>query len=374
MNSYLKRRAWYQFTDTFASASTDFSVPIGMPKTGVVATLGPQSTDPAMLHDLIVEGVNVFRLNFSHKRGKDEDAKYAQLIALIRDLSRRLMKPVYIMADIQGPKIRLGDLVGSYTVLENDQVVTIVSAAHTNDDRIPLNHEPFVRSLAPQDHLLIGDGEIELVVTQTSGDQITCKVLVGGELGSRKGVAAPHANLIFPAITPKDQVDIQFALEHGVDFFAMSFVRTADDIRALQALVGAVPILAKIELPAAVDNLSEIIEVASAVMVARGDLGLHLPLQQVALHQKHIISESNQADKLVITATEMMISMVNSPRPTRAEVSDVTNAILDGTNMVMLSNETAMGSYPVESIRWFLRIIREVEQYLASYRPGDIAA
>ena len=333
-----------------------------MNKTKIVCTIGPASNSAEVLERLMRAGMNVARLNFSH----GTQAEHARVIALIRRISRRLDKPVAVLQDLAGPKIRIGRIANGPIVLEPGAIFTLTGRKVPGDARtVPISYPAMVADVGKGDTLLLSDGALELEVASVSGKDIRCKVVIGGPLSSFKGINLPTGTLRAPCLTAKDRDDLRFGLKNGVDYVAMSFVRSADDIAAVRRHIrrcgGAAPVIAKIEKHEALDNMDAIIEAADGLMVARGDLGVETPLEKVPQVQKTIIRKSVAAGKPVITATQMLRSMVESPRPTRAEVTDVANAILDGTDAVMLSEETAMGRYPVEAVAMMSRIAREAE-------------
>jgi pyruvate kinase len=345
-------------------------------RTKIVATIGPASQDVGMLRAMIRAGMDVARINFSHG---DHDT-HARNIANIRDLAAEENAVVAIMADLQGPKLRLGTLVKDpLELIEGDQV-TLTARQTLDPDQpfvVPMPHPDVLRDLNVENRLLIDDGQLELVVRSRAGDDVVCEVVTGGPLKSRKGVSIPDANLSLSSITEKDREDVRFALEQGVDYIAMSFVRSAEDMRELGWLVrhlnGEAALIAKIEKAEAVNNIDAILEHSDGVMVARGDLGVETPAERVPVYQKNIIHRCNRAGKPVITATQMLNSMIESPRPTRAEASDVANAIFDGTDAIMLSGETAVGKYPLQSVEMMVRIAHIAEQYLRDHQelhPG----
>lgn len=340
-------------------------------KTKIVATIGPSSWDEDVIRRIIRAGMNVARINFSH--GDHESHK--RTIDTIRRVAQEENAVVAIMCDIQGPKIRIGQLKEPIQLKKGDQVILTLEEADGTDNVIPLPHPEFIRDISPDMHLLLDDGNLELIVRETASRQLFANVIIGGTLSSRKGVMAPNAYLTLSAITEKDRSDIEFALSQEADYLAMSFVRSPDDIRELRWLMrhigGEAGVIAKIEKHEALDDIEAIIEVCDGIMVARGDLGLETPAEEVPFHQKRIIQLCNQASKPVITATQMLSSMVDSPRPTRAEASDVYNAIVDGTDAVMLSNETASGKFPVEAVETMATIAAIAEQNIWHNRPQN---
>ena len=341
-------------------------------RTKIVATIGPACRNEEVLRGLIRAGMDVARLNMSH----GTHAEHAADITAIRRLAAEAGAPVAIIADLQGPKLRIGALDPDPLVLMDG--TTVVLASSPGPGEIPLPHPELIAGVHSGDRLLLDDGEIELRVEDKGPGRLVCRVIAGGLLYSHKGIAAPGGTGLLDALTEKDRNDARFALEHGVDYLALSFVRAAADIRALRELVeettgdrNAVGIIAKIEKREALDNFDAILEESDAVMVARGDLGVEISVEEVPLVQKKIIRRCNRAGIPVITATQMLQSMVTAPRPTRAEASDVANAILDGTDAVMLSGETAVGRYPVRAVEVMDRIARIVEPRLYPRSDDD---
>jgi pyruvate kinase len=332
-------------------------------RTKIVATIGPASGGRACLRNLLEAGVDGARLNLSH--GTHEE--HAERVRLLRELQAEHGRPVALIADLQGPKLRVGALPAP-RMLEKGEDVELVGGETADDGALPVSPAVIGDVLRPGHDVLIDDGLIRLRVEQVARGRIRCAVLVGGEVGPHKGVNLPGVPLPVPSLTPKDIDDLGFALALGVDFVALSFVRSASDIRELRSLVDAArspaQVIAKIEKAEAMDDLDGVLAEADAVMVARGDLGVEIGPAAVPLLQKRIIRQSLDRGKPVITATQMLESMVHSPEPTRAEASDVANAILDGTSAVMLSGETAVGEYPVEAVRTMDSIAREVEPSL----------
>ncbi len=327
----------------------------------IISTLGPSSTSPEVIANLFEAGADVFRLNFSH--GQHEEHK--ELYDSIRKIEADYNRPIGIIADLQGPKIRVGNFVDKKIVLGNSVNFTLDSDQDKdgNEKRVSISNPEIYPSLEPGVELLLDDGKLKLVVEQNNGDSIDTKVLVGGILSNHKGINIPGAILPMSALTEKDRRDLQFALNIGVDWIALSFVQRPEDVAEARALVvGRAGVLAKLEKPLAIEHLKQIVELADAIMVARGDLGVEAPPEDVPGLQKKIIRRARSEGKPVIVATQMMESMINSPTPTRAEASDVATAVFDGADAVMLSAETAAGEYPVEAVSIMDRIIRSAEQ------------
>ena len=327
----------------------------------IISTLGPSSTSPEVIANLFEAGADVFRLNFSH--GQHEEHK--ELYDSIRKIEADYNRPIGIIADLQGPKIRVGNFVDKKIVLGNSVNFTLDSDQDKDGDekRVSISNPEIYPSLEPGVELLLDDGKLKLVVEQNNGDSIDTKVLVGGTLSNHKGINIPGAILPMSALTEKDRRDLQFALDIGVDWIALSFVQRPEDVAEARALVvGRAGVLAKLEKPLAIEHLKQIVELADAIMVARGDLGVEAPPEDVPGLQKKIIRRARSEGKPVIVATQMMESMINSPTPTRAEASDVATAVFDGADAVMLSAETAAGEYPVEAVSIMDRIIRSAEQ------------
>jgi pyruvate kinase len=332
----------------------------------IVCTIGPASDSEEMMRELMLRGMNVARLNFSH--GSHED--HARVIRRLRKVARDLGRTICILQDLQGPKIRTGRLKDRLAVtLQTGQTITITSRdVMGTAELISTTYQELARDVKPGEHILLSDGRIELVVREVSGTDIICDVLNGGTLGEHQGINLPGTNVSIPSLTPKDEDDLDFGLKHAVDLVAISFVRTADDVvqarRAIVSRGGVTPLIAKLEKPQAIDNLDSILEVANGVMVARGDLGVEVAPEKVPLIQKHVIRRALDFRKPVITATQMLESMTENPRPTRAEASDVANAIFDGSDAVMLSGESAVGKYPREAVEMMARIVAEAEANL----------
>lgn len=334
-----------------------------MRNTKIVCTIGPTSDSPEMLTKLLQCGANVLRLNFSH----GDHHEHGRRIALIKKLREELGVPAPIMLDTKGPEIRLGKFKDGSVELCEGQMFTIATDDVLGDEvRTSISYKGIVDDVAIGSKILIADGLVELKVERISGNEVECVVVNGGEIGNNKGVNLPGARVKLPAITGKDVEDIKFGIENGIDYIATSFVRKASDVLELRSLLERydgrhVQIIAKIENREGLNNVDSIIEVSDGIMVARGDLGVEIPTEEVPVAQKMIISKCINAGKIVITATQMLDSMIRNPRPTRAEASDVANAIYDGTDAVMLSGETAIGKYPLESLLTMARIAEKVD-------------
>lgn len=332
----------------------------------IVCTIGPASRDPETLLGLINAGMDVARLNFSH----GDQASHAETIQRIREAADAAGKPIAILGDLQGPKLRVGAMPdGGVPLVGGETLVLTTERMLGGPGRVPVQYEQLPQAVEPGDRILIDDGLLELVVTAVADPEITTRVITGGVLNSNKGLNLPRAALSIPAITPKDREDLAFAIEQGLDWIALSFVRTAeevwdlkDEVRALSLFGHRTPVMAKIEKPEAIQNIDAIIAAVDGIMVARGDLGIEMSPEEVPMLQKMIIAKCNAAGKPVITATQMLDSMIRNPRPTRAEASDVANAILDGSDAIMLSGETASGKYPLEAVSTMARIAAVAEQ------------
>jgi len=331
-------------------------------QTKIVATVGPASDEPDVLRQMLRSGVDVVRLNFSHA-----SHDYARtMVRRTRSIAEEINRPVAILQDLCGPKIRVGQLYRGHVELEPGQRIVITTRAITgNAESISTNYEGFARDVKPGDRILLDDGQIEFRAVSTSSEEVVAEVVFGGTLLAHKGINLPGVELSCPSLTAKDAADLVLGIELDVDFVALSFVRSGDDMKHLRSAMGDngadIPIIAKIEKPEALDDLDEILAISDGIMVARGDLGVELGAEQVPIAQKNIISEANQLGVPVITATQMLESMTEHPRPTRAEASDVANAILDGTDAVMLSAETSIGRYPSRSVRTMAEIAVQVE-------------
>lgn len=345
----------------------------------IVGTLGPSSNDEGIIRNLILSGLDIARLNFSH----GTHAEHAERIRTLRKLSEELGKPVSILMDLQGPKLRIGELPAEGLDLVANQFVVLSS----NEDHpliddlttfIPFEVPDLHKALKPGNHILLDDGHLEFEVLSIDGTSIHAKVILGGKLTSHKGVNLPGAQLNIPVLTKKDLTDLEFGLEHGVDAIAISFVKDENDILNVRNVIkqlsphrSGIPIIAKMERPEAISNLEKIIQVTDGVMVARGDMGVEMSPAVVPVVQKEIIRSANHHAKIVITATQMLDSMINNPRPTRAEAADIANAIFDGTDAVMLSGETAAGKYPLESVQMMNSIVLEAEKHMEEWAHMD---
>ncbi|MEW5868935.1 MAG: pyruvate kinase [Chloroflexota bacterium] len=337
----------------------------------IVATLGPASQDEETIRQLLLAGVDIARLNFSH--GTHEE--HAETVQRLRRASQQTGHPIAIMQDLQGPKMRTGQLQDGQVTLQADQKLTLTTHPVLGNERvISVDIPGLVDACQPGQRILLDDGNLELQVTAVKADHVETQVILGGVLLPHKGVNLPGASLCIDGFTPKDQEDLTFGLQIGVDAIAVSFVRNAADVgrvcEAIQDLAPNAPpppVIAKLERPEALDNLEDILLTADGVMVARGDLGVEMPPETVPIAQKRIIEAANSHSRVVITATQMLDSMIHNPRPTRAEASDVANAIFDGTDAVMLSGETASGKYPVQAVQMMASIIAQAEQNMSEW-------
>lgn len=332
----------------------------------IVATLGPASSTPEIFRQLVRAGLDVARLNFSHGT---HDQK-TELIRMVRKISKEECKPICILADLQGPKIRTGKLKGHKPVqlIAGKRLTITPREIEGTAALVGTTFKTLAENLEPGSRILLSDGLIELRVEAVKGGDVTCEIINGGMLGENKGINLPGIAVNVPSLTEKDEEDLIFAIGQGVDTVAVSFVRTADDVRhvknRLAALKSDAWVVAKLEKPQAIEHLDSILEVTDAIMVARGDLGVEVPPEKVPAIQKHIIRRAAEFRKPVITATQMLESMIDNPRPTRAEASDVANAIYDGTDSVMLSGESAAGKYPAEAVAMMAKIITETEHQI----------
>lgn len=350
--------------------------PLNRRRTKIVCTLGPVTSSTGMIAKLVHCGMNVARLNFSH----GTHSEHSQRISALREISRKHGRPVAVLADLQGPKIRTGEVLqdkpiqlrfGQRLIITTKRIIGTPEAISTTFRALP-------SSVHKGDRILLSDGQIALRVLSTAEREVICQVENGGELKAHQGINLPGVKLKIPALTRKDGEDLAFALKAGADYIALSFVRSAGDVRAAKAAIkrlgGNIPVIAKLEKPEAIENLDEILSVADGVMVARGDLGVEMSPEKVPVIQKHIISRARDALIPVITATQMLDSMQQNPRPTRAEASDVANAVFDGSDALMLSGETAAGKYPLEAVSMMDRIICEAEANIKEQvRPARFA-
>ena len=348
-----------------------------MKKTKIICTMGPNTNDRNLMKALAENGMDIARFNFSHGDYEEQKSR----LDMLKSIREELGLPVAALLDTKGPEIRTGLLKDEKKVtLTEGQTYTLTTRDIIGDDKIGhINYSGLNEDVTAGNKILIDDGLIELEVQEVNGTDILCKVINGGELGMRKGVNVPNVKIKLPALTDKDKADIQFGIEQGFDFIAASFVRTADAIREIREILdeagSSIQIIAKIENAEGIENLDAIIEASDGIMVARGDMGVEIPAEQVPHIQKTIIRKCNLACKPVITATQMLDSMIRNPRPTRAEVTDVANAVYDGTDAVMLSGETAMGKYPVEALKMMAQICEASEQYLdySAYRQRRVS-
>ncbi|WP_456397570.1 pyruvate kinase [Desulfurobacterium sp.] len=344
-----------------------------MKRAKIVATLGPAISDEIVLERLVKEGLNVVRLNMSH--GTHDEHK--KRIAIVRKVEENTGKPIPVLVDLCGPKIRIGKIKNEPLYLHRGNVIVLTADRNHGEDEIFVNYEHLPEEVKPGEAILLADGAFRLRVKEIDGRRVICEVIVGGPLTSHKGVNLPHTSLSIPALTVKDKKDVEFAVSEGADMIALSFVRKADDVLELKAMLDTlnashIPVVAKIEKPEAVERIDEILNVADAIMVARGDLGVEMPIEKVPVIQKMLIRKANRKGKPVITATQMLKSMVDMPIPTRAEVTDIANAVLDGTDALMLSEETAVGKYPIEVIRTMSKVITEAEKMYPYRRYEEI--
>ena len=339
-------------------------------KTKIVCTIGPASSKPEVIERLLDAGMDVARLNFSHGTWEE----HRDVVRTVKELSAKKNRPVAILQDLQGAKVRLGLFRdGSATIRSGDQFTLTTREVEGTEKIASITYDRLATEVKSGDQVLIDDGLIHLEVVRTDGVHVVCRVVVGGVLTNNKGLNLPGVAISVPAVTDKDLTDLEFGIEHEVDYIALSFVRTSRDISRVKEHLRRrrveIPIIAKLERPKALRSLDGILEVADGVMIARGDLGVEMPLEEIPLLQKEIIRKANQRGVIVITATQMLDSMIERPRPTRAEVSDVANAILDGTDAVMLSGETASGAYPVEAVRVMAQVATGAERGLPPRAP-----
>ena len=348
-----------------------------MKKTKIICTMGPNTNDENIMRELALNGMDVARFNFSH--GDHEE--HLGRLEILRKVRKELDIPVAALLDTKGPEIRTGLLKdGKKVTLKEGQTFTLTTRDVVGDENMAhINYDGLNEDVAPGNKILIDDGLIGLDVVEVNGPDIVCQVVNGGELGEKKGVNVPNVKIKLPALTDKDKEDILFGIRQGFDFIAASFVRTADCIREIKQILeehgSNMRVIAKIENAEGIENLDAIIEASDGIMVARGDMGVEIPPEKVPYIQKTIIRKCNEACKTVITATQMLDSMIRNPRPTRAEVTDVANAVYDGTDAVMLSGETAMGKYPVEAVKMMATIVEDSESHLdyAAYRERKVS-
>ena len=332
-------------------------------RTKIVATIGPATSSREMIREMVNQGMNVARLNFSH--GSYDD--HGNIVSLLRSVSQELDTPITILQDLQGPKIRVGILPDRGIELVKGEKITLVPQGSdtSNSATVSIDYPHLAEEAQPGEQILLDDGLLELEIITIEGKTVICEVIEGGILKSRKGVNLPSLNLRLPSMTEKDQKNLEFGISQNIDWVSLSFVRQADDIRCLKQFLrdrnADIPVMAKIEKPQAIDNLDAIIAECDGIMVARGDLGVEMKPEKVPLLQKKIIRKCNLRNIPVITATQMLDSMINNPRPTRAEASDVANAIIDGTDAVMLSGESAVGKYPLKAVAMLAKIATSVE-------------
>ncbi len=353
---------------------------MGKRRTKIVCTIGPSSNSPETLKALIHAGMNIARLNFSH--GSHQE--HAEVISNLRTISKELRARVPILQDLSGPKMRIGKFTrDKIELVPHSEFVLTIRNVIGNGTSVSVNTPELIEALKPDDRILLADGELELGVISTSKTDVKCEVVVGGILFSNQGINAPGVSLKKTVPTDKDVEDLIFGIKQGVDWVAQSFIRSADELKALRSIIkkdnADIPIIAKLEKREALDDLDRIIQEADGVMIARGDMGLEMPIQEVPLIQKDIIKRANRAGKPVITATQMLESMIWNPRPTRAEVADISNAVFDGTDALMLSGETAAGKYPIEAAKMMDDVALATEDkidYIGQFRsrlikPGD---
>lgn len=334
-----------------------------MRKTKIVCTIGPNVRSEAGIDNLIKAGMNVARLNFSH----DTWESHKKSMDLIRATSKKHNKPVAILQDLAGPKIRIGDIEGEHVTIKPGQKYILTNRdIKGNDKQVSLNYDNLPKDVKPGDTLLLADGLLEMEVLKTSDTDIECEVIIGGELSSRKGINLPDTIISTKTLTEKDRKDLAFGLKNDVDYVALSFVRSADDVQEVKDIIAKsdtqAGVIAKIEKNEALREIDNILNVVDGIMIARGDLGVETPIEKVPVIQKHLIEKAKTKGAFVITATQMLRSMVDNPHPSRAEVTDVANAILDGTDAVMLSEETAVGNYPAETVEMMGKIAISTEE------------
>ena len=337
-----------------------------MRKTKIICTMGPSTDKDDVMEQLVREGMDVARFNFSHGPHDEQRGRIQKL----RELRKKYDRPVAALLDTKGPEIRLGCFKDGKVSLEEGQIFTFTNKdIEGTNECVSITYKELYKDVRPGGHILVDDGLVDLEVQDIAGKDIVCKVINAGVIGDKKGVNVPGANLKMPFISKKDHDDLLFGIQEGFDFVAASFTRTANDIREVRKILKEnggeeIQIIAKIENQQGVDNIDEIIEAADGIMIARGDMGVEIPAQEVPHIQKEIIRKCNEACKTVITATQMLDSMMRNPRPTRAEVTDVANAVYDGTDAVMLSGETAQGKYPLEALQMMVHIVETTEEHL----------
>ncbi|MCG8575683.1 MAG: pyruvate kinase [Flavobacteriales bacterium] len=345
-----------------------------MKKTKIVATIGPASANYETLKSMIIEGVNVCRLNFSH--GSHDD--HLESIRIIREINRELGYHIAILADLQGPKIRIGEVENNgVELVDGAEIIITTNECIGTAQKVYLNYLEFPKDVAVDDQVLMDDGKLRLQVKSTNQkDEVVCTVVNGGTLSSKKGVNLPNTKISLPSLTKKDRLDLDFALAQDVDWIGLSFVRSSQDILELKELISTknnhAKIIAKIEKPEAIDDIDAIIKITDGLMVARGDLGVEVPMQKVPNLQKMMLKKCRKYAKPTIVATQMMESMISNFTPTRAEVNDVANAVLDGSDAVMLSGETSVGKYPIEVIKTMTKIVKEVEKNDEIYHKEEL--
>ena len=336
-----------------------------MRKTKIVCTLGPASSDVEMIKKMILSGMNVARFNFSHSTHEE----HLELLKNVIEARKQIDMPVATMLDTKGPELRLGKIDGTVTLVEGETFTLLQEDVVGNKNCASINYKELYQNVKPGDKILLNDGLVSTEVTNICDNNIECRILNSGEISSNKSINTPGVKLSLPSLTPKDKDDIIFGINNGFDFIAASFIRNANDVIAIREILNEhnanhIKIIAKIENAEGVNNIDEILKLVDGVMVARGDLGVEIPMEQVPIIQKELIKKSYRAGKPVITATQMLESMIQNPHPTRAEVSDVANAVYDGTSAVMLSAESAVGKYPCECIQTMDKIATEVEKII----------
>ena len=334
-----------------------------MKKTKIVATIGHSTTDVKKMEELLAAGVNVMRMNFSH----GDFAEHQIKVDNARAVSEKIGIPVALLQDLGGPKIRIGDFYKESIVLEEGQIFTLTTEKIIGDEkRVYINYAPLPKEVKVGGFVMLHDGKKKLEITNIKGNEVVCKVIIGGEIKGKRGVNLPGAKLSVKSLTKKDKNDLEFGIKNKVDFIAFSFVRRPEDVTDLRDILdqakSKAKIIAKIEDMEGLENIDKIIELVDGIMIGRGDFGIEIGVENMPMVQKEIIKKCNKAGKPVITATHMLESMIKSPVPTRAEVSDIANAILDGTDAIMLSEETALGQYPVEAVRVMTKVAERVER------------